>query len=125
MSRAVQMGWADTSGFKAGFLRLAGAYARLGKIDRMAKELGIPFCLTFGDFGAAPARVPTDVVRERVASLERPDAGDIIGGLWLPLYVPAGAGNEAAVHAIVSQMVEIGRLIDRCGPTYRKDAPGD
>ena len=125
VSRAVQMGWADTSGFRAGFLRLAGAYARLGKIDRMAKELGIPFCLTFGAFGAAPARVPTDVVRDRVASLERPDAGGIIGGLWLPIYAPAGAGNEAAVHAIVGQLVKIGLLIDPDGPTYRKDASND
>ena len=132
VSRAVQLGWADTSGFAAGigagfagkYLRLGGAYAWLGKIDRMSRELGIPFCLTFGGFGAAPARGPTDVVRDRVASLECPDAGGIIGGLWLPLAVPADAGNEAAVHAIVGQMVEIGLLIDPDGPTYRKDAPG-
>ena len=132
--RAVQMGWGDTSGFTVGtgfgyygrYLRLAGAYAWLGKIDRAANEFGIPFCLTFGKYGGVsnPALATTDEVRDRVVSLERPDVGGIIGGLWLPLYIPADAGNEAAIHAIVSQMAKIGLLIDPDGPTYRKDAPG-
>ena len=97
-----------------------------GKIDRAANEFGIPFCLTFGNYGGVsnPALATTDDVRDRVASLARPDAGGIIGDFWLPLAVPADAGNEAAIHAIVGQMVEIGLLIDPDGPTYWKDAPG-
>ena len=130
--RAVQMGWGDTSGFTVGtgfgyygrYLRLGGAYAWLGKIDRAARELGIPFCLTFGCYGSAPASVATDEVRDRVVSPARPDVGGITPDLCLPLYIAADAGNEAAVHAIVSQVVEIGLLIDPDGPTDRKDAPG-
>ena len=98
-----------------------------GKIDRAANEFGIPFCLTFGKYGGVsnPALATTDDVRDRVASLERPDVGGIIGDFWPPLAISADAGKEAAVHAIVGQMVKIGLLIDPAGPTYRKDAPGD
>ncbi|MYC31743.1 MAG: hypothetical protein F4X64_01015 [Chloroflexi bacterium] len=124
-------GWANNEGLTVGhgagyyarYLKLAGAYAGIVVDTRIVTEA--PDRALSLSFFSSNGEVPRDQVRQLLGNAGQP------GSMWdrkdvsVPIELLEGADTDATLNAIVSQLENIGKLIDPNGPTYKQDSSND
>ena len=129
VKRVAESGWANTAGLGVGqatasyygrYLHLAGNFAWFGIEYRAWKEMpDKPLWLLF--FGRDYNKVSEGELRSRLERLAgrlewRPQS------VLVPFDLTIGAGGQATLDSVVSQLEHIGSLIDPNGPTYKEEA---
>ena len=121
-----ESGWANTEGLATGglegvhwvrFFRLAGATTGLRIDYKAVKQTGKPLWLWFW----RSSSVSLDEVRDKLGALTEPGLKWPRKDVCVPIDLPVGADCEATLRAIVAELECIAKMIDRNGPTYRRD----
>lgn len=130
VEQMVQAGWANTDGLSVGrglgfrgrYLRLAGVYyCWFGIYYDEIRSSGRPLWLAFLVDPDTAAQVRC---RLAARTLDEPIEWETLYNRpSIPIVIPPGGDNDAALNSIVARLTQIAQLIDPTGPTYRKEAP--
>ena len=135
VDRLVQLGWANTDGFREGrplpdaegrYLHFARAFAWFGISYAERRRRNRPLWLVFSDSFGSQSRidVTTDQVRHRLDAAASVDYEMLHGYLCVPIDWPQGDTDDDMLDALVKHIEDIASKICDC-PPYRKDASND
>ena len=128
-----ESGWASTRGLAVGGVRgvywvrfffLGGATTGLRIDYRALDQTGKPLWLWFWDSPNPGRLVDFDDVQEKLGALgelEEPGLDWLPQeDVFIPINLPAGAGRETRLDALVAELERIAKIIDPYVPTYRR-----
>ena len=135
VKRVRESGWANTDGLNVGgspgnhyarFFRLGGRITGLRIDYRAEKQMRQPLWLWFWeDTSDQHSSVGFDEVRDKLGASAEPGLEWLPKDVCIPIDLPAGAGREARLDALVGELKRIAKIIDPYVPTYHRELPTD
>ncbi len=130
-----ELGWANTDGLAVGgapgdhyarFFRLGGRITGLRIDYRAEKQMRQPLWLWFWENTSDQhSSVGFDEVRDKLGTSAKPGLEWLPKDVCIPIDLPAGAGREARLDALVGELKRIAKIIDPHVPTYHREPPTD
>ena len=129
-----ESGWANTDGLAASnienvryakFFHLGGRITGLRIDQRAKKQMRQSLWLWFWDSPDSRSSVSLDEVRDKLGASAEPGLEWLPKDVCIPIDLPAGAGREARLDALVAELERIAKILDPYVPTYHRDPPTD
>ena len=125
-----ESGWASTDGLAVGgapseyyvrFFLLGGRITGLRIDYKAVKQMAKPLWLWFWDSPNPRSSVGLDEVRDKLGASAEPGLEWIPKDVCIPIDLPAGAGREERLDALVGELKRIAKIIDPHVPTYHRE----